>query len=335
MVKNTVGNVVEKMLENSVELYPPTNPYDDGFLDTGDGNRIYYEQLGNPQGKPALSVHGGPGAGAPQRPVRVWDPECYRLIRFDQRNCGRSTPHASDPTVDMTLNTTQHLIDDMERLREHLGIERWLLAGGSWGSTLILAYAQQHPERVTEISLAAVTTASRNEIDWLYRGAGRFYPEAWDRFRDGVPEDERDGDLLAAYARLMENPDRAIREKAAADWLAWEDAVISNEPNGVPNMYSNREVDARIAFVRICAHFFSNGAWLTEDQLLRNAHKLAGIPGVLVHGRHDMGCPVQTVWELAKAWPDARLHIIEDSGHAGSEAMQRTSRAGIEEFKHR
>jgi proline iminopeptidase len=318
-----------------VDLYPPTSPYDTGFLDTGDGNRIYYEQLGNPAGKPALTVHGGPGAGAPRQPTRAWDPDCYRVIRFDQRNCGRSTPHASDPAADMSLNTTQHLIEDMERLRERLHIGRWLLNGASWGVTLILAYAQQHPERVSEIIVPAVTTTSPSEIDWLYRGAGRFYPEAWDRFRDGVPEDERDGDLLAAYSRLMENPDRAVRAKAAADWLAWEDAVISNEPNGVPGMYSNREVDAQIAFVRICAHFFSNRAWLAEDQLLRNADKLAGIPGVLIHGRHDMGSPVRTAWELAKAWPDARLHIIEDSGHAASDTMSQTIRAAIEEFKNR
>ena len=183
--------------------------------------------------------------------------------------------------------------------------------------------------------IPAVTTTRRAEIDWLYRGAGRFYPDAWDRFRDGVPEGERDGDLLAAYSRLMENPDRAVREKAAIDWLTWEDAVVSDEPNGVPGMYSDREVDAQIAFVRICAHFFSNGAWLEEDQLLRNAHKLTGIPAVLVHGRHDMGSPVQTAWELAKAWPDARLHIIEDSGHAGSSTMSETVRAAIEEFKNR
>lgn len=235
----------------------------------------------------------------------------------------------------MSLNTTQHLIDDMERLREHLGIERWLLNGASWGTTLALAYAQQHPERVSEMVVQSVTTARRTEIDWLYRGAGWFYPEAWDRFRDGVPEAERGGDLLAAYARLMEHPDRSVRERAAADWLAWEDAVISNEPNGVPGMYSDRDIEAQIAFVRICAHFFSNGAWLEEEQLIRDAHKLAGIPAVLVHGRHDMGCPVQTVWELAKVWPGARLHIIEDSGHSGSDTLGETVRAAIEEFKHR
>ncbi|MER8185967.1 prolyl aminopeptidase [Kitasatospora sp. NPDC094015] len=318
-----------------VDLYPPTSPYDHGFLDTGDGNLVYYEQLGNPDGKPALSVHGGPGSGSSRRPTRAWDPERYRLIRFDQRNCGRSTPHAGDPAADMSLNTTQHLIDDMERLREHLGIERWLLSGASWGSTLALAYAQQHPERVTEMVIPAVTTTRPAETEWLYRGAGRFQPEAWDRFRDAVPEAERDGDLLAAYARLMEHPDRAVREKAAADWLAWEDAVISGEPNNIPGMYSDRDQDDRIAFVRICAHYFGHGAWLEEDQLLRDAGKLAGIPGVLVHGRHDMGCPVQTAWELAKAWPGARLHIVEDSGHAGSETMQRLVREAIEEFKDR
>ncbi|MFG3228826.1 prolyl aminopeptidase [Kitasatospora sp. NPDC048194] len=316
-------------------LYPETSPYDAGFLDTGDGNRIYYEQLGSPEGKPALGVHGGPGAGAPKRPLRSWDPERYRVIRFDQRNCGRSTPHASDPAADMSLNTTQHLIDDMERLREHLGIEKWLLNGASWGSTLALAYAQQHPERVTEIILQAVTTTRRSEIDWLYRGAGRFHPEAWDRFREGVPEGERDGDLVAAYARLMENPDRKVREKAAVDWLAWEDAVTSSEPHTPAGMYSDQEVDAQVAFVRICAHYFSNGAWLEEGQLLRDAHRLAGIPGVLIHGRHDMGCPPQTAWELAKAWPGARLHISEDSGHIGSESMVQVAWNAIEEFKNR
>ncbi|WP_156756976.1 prolyl aminopeptidase [Actinokineospora pegani] len=314
-----------------VDLYPPTTAYDHGHLDTGDGNRVYYEQLGNPDGKPVLSVHGGPGSGARQGPARLWDPEHYRVILFDQRNCGRSTPHASDPAADMSRNTTQHLIDDMERLRAHLGIDKWLLTGGSWGSTLSLAYAQRHPHRVTEMIIPAVTTTRRSEIDWLCGGAGRFYPEALDRFREGVPEDERD-DLVAAYSRLMENPDRAVRERAATAWLTWEDAIIADEPNGKPGMYSAREVDARIAFVRICSHYFSNGAWLEEDQLLRDAHKLAGIPAVLVHGRHDMGSPVHTAWELAKAWPGARLHIVEDSGHAASDSMRAVIRAAFAGF---
>ncbi|KJY33745.1 alpha/beta fold hydrolase, partial [Streptomyces sp. NRRL S-495] len=251
---------------------------------------------------------------------RAWDPSRYRLVRFDQRNCGRSTPHASDPAVDMALNTTRHLVEDIERLREHLGIERWLVNGASWGSTLAVAYAQQHPERVSEVVIAAVTTSRRSEIDWLYRGVAQFRPEAWERFRDAVPAAERDGDLLAAYARLTAHPDRAVREQAAADWLAWEDAVVSGEPNGVPG---------------ICAHFFGHGAWLEEGQLIRDAGKLAGIPAVLVHGRHDLSCPVRTAWELAAAWPGARLHIVEDSGHAGSEELNLLARRAIEEFKDR
>ncbi|MFB8202498.1 prolyl aminopeptidase [Kitasatospora purpeofusca] len=318
-----------------VDLYAPTDPYDRGFLDTGDGNRLYYEQLGNPAGKPAVHLHGGPGAGTADRPARAWDPSRYRLVRFDQRNCGRSTPHASDPAVDMSLNTTRHLIEDIERLREHLGIERWLVNGASWGSALAVAYAQQHPERVSEVVIAAVTTARRSEIDWLYRGVAQFRPEAWERFRDAVPEAERDGDLLAAYARLTAHPDRAVRERAAADWLAWEDAVVAGEPNGVPGMYSRREADAQVAFVRICAHFFGHGAWLEEGQLIRDAGKLAGIPAVLVHGRHDLSCPPRTAWELAAAWPGARLHIVEDSGHAGSEELNLLARRAIEEFKDR
>ncbi|GAA3006210.1 prolyl aminopeptidase [Kitasatospora albolonga] len=316
-------------------LYPPITPYDSGFLDTGDGNRVYYEQYGSPDGKPAVGVHGGPGAGSPRNPLRAWDPERYRVIRFDQRNCGRSTPHASDPAADMSLNTTGHLIEDMERLREHLGVEKWLVNGASWGVTLALAYAQRHPERVSELILQAVMTSSRAEIDWLYRGAGRFHPEAWDRFRDGVPEAERDGDLPAAYARLMEHPDRAVRAKAAVDWLAWEDAVISAEPNNRPGMYSDRVDEDQIAFVRICSHFFGHGAWLTEDQLLRGAPRLAGIPGVVVTGRHDMGCPPQSAWRLVNAWPGARLHISEDSGHVGSESMVKVVHDAIEEFKDR
>ncbi|MEU6967067.1 prolyl aminopeptidase [Kitasatospora aureofaciens] len=316
-------------------LYAPTEPYDSGLLDTGDGNQIAYSQLGNPEGKPAVYVHGGPGAGTVRRPLRAWDPDAYRVILFDQRNCGRSTPHASDPAADMSLNTTQHLIDDMELLREHLGIEKWLLNGASWGVTLALAYAQQHPERVSEIIVQAVMTTSQAELDWLYRGAGRFRPEAWDRFRAGVPEEERDGDLLAAYARLMEHPDRVVRAKAAADWLAWEDAVITGEPNNSPGMYSDREVDEQIAFVRICSHIFSHGAWLDDDQLIRDAPKLAGIPGVVVTGRHDMGCPPQTAWELARNWPGARLYISEDSGHVGSPSMVQVVHDAIEEFKTR
>jgi proline iminopeptidase len=312
--------------------FPSIEPYESGLLDVGDGNRIYWETSGNPDGKPALVVHGGPGSGGHRSSRRFFDPERYRIVLFDQRGCGESLPHASDPATDMSMNTTHHLIADMERLREHLAIERWLLYGGSWGSTLILAYAERFPDRVSEIVILGVTTTGADEIDWLYRGVGRFFPEEWERFRHGVPEAERDGDLLAAYARLMEHPDADVRAKAASDWLAWEDAVISQEPHGTPNMYSDRPPAAQLAFVRICAHYFSHAAWLEEGVLLREAHRLAGIPGVLIHGRLDLGSPLTTAWELARAWPDATLHVVDDSGHTGSDTMSREIRAALDRF---
>ncbi|MFE2599691.1 prolyl aminopeptidase [Streptomyces sp. NPDC059396] len=322
-------------------LYPPVEPYEQGMLDVGDGNLVHWEVCGNPGGKPALVVHGGPGSGRSPYSRRFFDPERYRVVLFDQRNCGRSTPHASDPATDMRHNTTDHLIADMERLRVQLGIERWLLYGGSWGSTLILAYAERHPERVSEIVIAGVTTTRRSEIDWLYKGAGRIFPEAWERFQAGagLPESERDGDLLtaggdlvAAYARLTESPDPAVRERATADWCAWEDAVLSQEPNGSPAPYTGRPPADRLALVRICARYFAHGAWLEEGVLLREAGRLAGIPGVLVHGRLDLGGPLGTAWELAKAWPDARLVVVEDAGHMGSDAGRGEVRAALDAF---
>lgn len=315
--------------------YPPIEPYAHGMLDTGDGNLVYWEACGNPEGKPALVVHGGPGSGCTSGPRRSFDPERYRIILFDQRGCGRSTPHAADPTTDMTLNTTEHLIADMERLREHLDVERWLLFGGSWGSTLSLAYAQRYPERVSEIVLVAVTSTRRHEIDWLYRGVGRFFPEAWERFRDALPPEDRDGDLVAAYARLMEHPDPDVRSRAAVSWAAWEDAVLSAEPDGAPNPYGDRPPVALLAFVRICAHYFAHAAWLEEGQLIRDAGRLTGIPGVLIHGRLDMSGPLDTAWELARAWPGAELVVVDDAGHKGSATMRAALYEAFERFAKR
>jgi proline iminopeptidase len=291
------------------------------LLDVGDGNLVYWEVCGNPDGKPALVVHGGPGAGCGVGPRRSFDPDRYRTILFDQRGCGRSTPHASDPSADMSRNTTEHLLSDMELLRVHLGVERWLLFGGSWGATLILAYAERHPHRVSEIVMLCVTTTRRSEIDWLYGGVARFFPEEWERFRDGLPASDRDGNLVAGYARLMEHPDPAVREKAAFDWCAWEDAVVSLEPKGKANPYGGKPPAGRLAFVRICSHYFAHGAWLEEGALLRDAGRLAGIPGVLIHGRHDLSGPLDTAWQLARAWPGAELVVVDDSGHTGSDAM--------------
>jgi proline iminopeptidase len=313
------------------ELPPALEPYEHGMLDVGDGNLVYWEQCGNPDGKPVLTVHGGPGTGCSVN-MRRGVPHS-RMVLFDQRGCGRSTPHASDPATDMSVNTTEHLIADMERLREHLGIERWLLIGGSWGSTLILAYAERFPQRVSEIVIMSVTTTRRSEIDWLYRGVARFFPDAWERFRAGVPEADRDGDLVSAYARLMEDPDREVRERAAAEWAAWEDAVLSLEPGNRRNVYSGRPPRDVLALVRICAHYFSHGAWLEEGALLRDAGRLAGIPAVLIHGRLDMGGPPHTAWELARAWPDAELVLLDDSGHLGGvDSMRAALAAAMDRF---
>lgn len=321
--------------------YPPIEPYETGLLDTGDGNVIYWETCGNPDGLPAVVVHGGPGAGCSTGARRGFDPERYRIILFDQRNCGRSTPHASDPGADMSLNTTGHLLDDMERLREHLGVGKWLLFGGSWGVTLSLAYAQRHPERVSGMIMVSVTSCRRSELDWLYRGVGRMFPEAWARFRDFVGADQHRlptdteppiEDLLMSYSRLMDDPDPDVRARAATEWLTWEDAVISMESNGKPGQYGNRPGDAKLAFVRICAHYYANGAFLDDGVLIREAGRLAGIPGVLVHGRHDLGCPATTAWELARAWPGAELVVIDDSGHTGSGSMQEALDAAREKL---
>lgn len=310
---------------------PAVTPYDHGMLDVGDGNRIYWEVAGDPDGKPALTVHGGPGGPLSKGPRRGFD-ERYRVVTFDQRGCGASTPHASDPATDMSVNTTEHLLGDMERVREHLGIERWLLYGGSWGSTLILAYAERHPERVSEIVIVSVTTTRRSEIDWLYRGVGRFVPKQWERFRDGVPAADREGDLVGAYARLMKDRDPLVRARAAHDWAAWEDAVLSAEPSGAPNPYSDRPDDALLALVRLCSHYFAHAAWLQEGVLLRDAGRLAGIPGVLVDGRLDLSSPLDTAWELARTWPDAELIVVDDAGHKGSDTMRERVLEALDRF---
>jgi proline iminopeptidase len=311
-----------------VEPYPPIEPYDSGVLDVGDENSIYWEVCGNPAGQSALVVHGGPGSGASRGSARLFDPERYRVVLFDQRGCGRSRPHASDPTTKMAVNTTRHLVADMEQLREHLEIDAWLLYGGSWGSTLVLVYAEQHPERVKGVVIAGVTMTRPSETDWLYRGVARFLPAQWERFRSFAGSD----DVVRAYARLMEDPDLKVRQRAAAEWVAWEDAVIAHETKGSPGAYRARVDDARLAFVRICTHYFAHDAWLEDDELLRNAHLLRRIPGVLIHGRLDLGSPLRTAWELQRAWPAAYLVVIDDDGHTGGDATRSAVLIATERF---
>jgi proline iminopeptidase len=301
------------------EWYPPIEPYDRGLLDVGEGNLVYWETCGNPDGKPAVMVHGGPGQGCVPNMRRTFDPERYRAVLFDQRGCGRSRPHASDPTASLAHNTTDHLVADMERLREHLGIDRWLVTGGSWGTTLGLVYAERYPHRVSEIMLSAISTTRRSEIDWLYHGAAQFFPEEWERFSRGAgPGLSPGGDLVAAYARLMEDPDAKVRNQAATDWRRWEDVVLSLEPNAPPVEDEDPPGADTLAFVRLTAHYYAHGGFLEDGAVIRDAGRLAGIPGVLIHGRLDLSCPATTAVELARAWPGAELVIDDHSGHRGS-----------------
>lgn len=311
--------------------YPPIEPHAQGLLEVGDGHRLYWEVCGNPHGKPALILHGGPGSGCTVGSRRLFDPAAYRIVIFDQRNCGRSLPSAADPATDLSRNTTPHLIDDIERLRLHLGVERWVLFGGSWGVTLGLAYAQRHPERVAAAIFASVTLTRPADVHWLYHEVGRYFPQEWEAFRALVPESGRDGDLVAAYDRMLNGPtDLATRESAAQAWCDWEAAVLSLEPGYVyPKRF--RDPGFRMVFARIVTHYFSHAAWLGPDELLHHAHRLAGIPAVLVHGRLDLGGPADVAWQLARAWPGAELHWA-GGGHAPGDDMDRRVREAVLRF---
>ncbi len=286
------------------------------MLEVGDGHSLYWEVSGNPDGKPAVALHGGPGSGSSPRLRSLFDPNRFRVVLFDQRNSGRSTPSATDPVVDLSANTTQHLVADIEALRVHLGIERWLVEGGSWGVTLGLAYAQTHPERVTELVLAAVTNGDRRNTDWITREMGRIFPREWERFRDGVPAAERDGDLSAAYSRLLHDPDPELRAKAARGWCEWEDTHMSLAPDAAPFL-SVADPAFQLAFARIVTHYWSHDSFLDEGQLLRDIQRLHGIPAVLIHGRYDVSGPLDTAWSLHRAWPGSELVVLDDTGHRG------------------
>ena len=303
----------------------PVEPYEHGMLDVGDGNQVYWETVGDPGGKPAVFLHGGPGA--PSQGARKALGPGFRLVVLHQRGCGRSTPHASDPAADMSVNTTEHLIADLEKLREHLGVEKWVVYGGSWGTTLAVASAQRHPGRVSEMVLIAVTLASERELDWLYGGVSRFFPEAWARFSAHVGDAP---DVVRAYSDLMESPDRQVREQAAAEWCRWEDAVLSLEDFGQPDVFSGRPDDDVIALVRIITHYYARKGFVGD--LLGGAGKLAGIPAALIHGRRDLSCPADTAYALAQAWPDAELTLVDDSGHKGSPAFREAIEAAVRRF---
>jgi proline iminopeptidase len=300
-------------------LYPEIDPYELGTLEVGDGNRVYWETCGNPRGKPAVVVHGGPGSGCTPWHPRLFDPTLYRVVSFDQRGCGRSAPHASAPDIDLTTNTTQNLVADMERLRRHLEIDRWLVWGGSWGSTLALAYAETHPDRVSEMILWGITTGRRAEFDWLFRGGvAPMFPDQWERLR-ALPGVEPDGDIVAEYSRLLHDQDPEVRRQAALAWCTWESATPEWPPTtGLAERYHDPEF--ALAFARLVTHYVRHDAFLEDGILLRNADALAGIRVILVNGRFDLQAPIGNAWELHRAWPSATLVIVEDAGHAGDDA---------------
>ncbi|MEM8607760.1 MAG: prolyl aminopeptidase [Myxococcota bacterium] len=295
-------------------LFPDIEPYDHGYLRVDDRHSVYYEQCGNPDGKPAIFVHGGPGGGSNPVHRRFWNPKRYRIVLFDQRGCGRSTPHA-----ELHNNTTWHLVADMERLREHLGIDRWQLFGGSWGSTLSLAYAQQHADRVTELILRGIFLLRKKEIDWYYQdGASRVFPEAWQRFLAPIPVEER-GDLVRAYYQRLTSADRDTRLSAARAWSTWEGSTSRLIPD-VDLITRTGEDQFAEAFARIECHYFINDGFFEDDQrLLANIGKLHHLPAVIVQGRYDIVCPAESAYQLHRAWPGSELHVVPDAGHSALE----------------
>ena len=299
------------------QLYPITKPFNSGFLPVPGGHEIYYEESGNPRGKPAVFVHGGPGAATDPKMRGFFDPKRYRIVLFDQRGCGKSRPHAS-----LENNTTWDLVADMERLREHLGIERWLVFGGSWGSTLALAYSETHPERVTELVLRGIFLLRRSELEWFYQnpeGAASLFPDLWEHYVEPIPPEER-GDMMAAYYKrltLTEDPRELAR--IAKAWSIWEGATSFLRLN--PDYIAKFKEDAyAAAFARIECHYFVNGGFFRSDaQLLEDVHRIRHIPAVIVQGRYDIVCPMRSAWDLHRAWPEAELRIVPDAGHSAFE----------------
>ena len=294
-------------------LYPEIEPFETGFLDTGDGHQIYWERVGTKGAKPAVFLHGGPGGGCSASHRRLFDPALYDVILFDQRGCGRSKPFAS-----LDNNTTWHLVADIERLREMIGVETWQVFGGSWGSTLALAYAETHPERVSELVLRGIYLLTKAEMDWYYQfGVSEMFPEKYEAFIAPIPEAER-GDLVTAYRKRLTGDDREEQLRCAKAWSVWEGETITllPEPSTSDQFH---EAEFALAFARIENHYFIHAGWFDEGQLLRDAGRLKDIPGTIVHGRYDMPCPMRQAWALHRAWPKSEFYPIEGAGHAYSE----------------
>lgn len=313
-------------------LYPAIEPYETGMLLVGDGNRVYWEQSGNPDGKPVVFLHGGPGGGTAPWHRRFFDPERYRIVLLDQRGCGRSPPHASAPAADLRHNTTWHLVADLELLRKNLGIETWQVFGGSWGSALALAYAQTHPDAVTELVLRGIFTLRRHELEWFYEGgASAIFPDLWEDFLGHIPVLERSR-MIEAYHRRLFDPDPAVHVPAAQAWTRWEASTLTLFPD--PGLVDSMTTPAEAtAFARIENHYFVNEGWFREGQLIEDAGVLRGIPGVIVQGRFDVCTPAMTAWDLHRAWPEAELVIVPDASHSASEpGIARALREATDRF---
>ncbi|MGV9195355.1 prolyl aminopeptidase [Microbacterium sp. MC2] len=314
-------------------LYPPIEPYETGHLLAGDGQRVYWEQSGNPDGKPVVFLHGGPGGGTSPWHRRFFDPEVYRIVLLDQRGCGKSTPHVSEPDADLRYNTTWHLVADLELLRRNLGIERWQVFGGSWGSALALAYAQSHPSAVTELVLRGVFTLRRHELEWFYEGgAAALYPDVWEKYLEQIPVLERSR-MIEAYHRRLCDPDPAVHQPAAIAWTTWEASTLTLNPDPAL-VASMTQPETALAFARIENHYFMNAGWFREGQLIEDVGAIRDIPAVIVQGRHDVCTPMMTAWDLHRAWPEAEFVVVPDAGHSASEpGIARALRAATDGFR--
>jgi len=319
------------------DLYPEIEPTEHGMLPVSGGDALYWEACASSLGKPAVVLHGGPGSGCTPWHRRLFDPARYRVVLFDQRGCGRSRPHASDPRTDLSQNNTDNVIADIEELRIHLKIPRWLVLGGSWGSALALAYAQRFPECVTELVLFGVTTGSRKEFDWLFRdGLSAFFPQAWERRLQAVPESDRGGDTVEAYCRLLQDPDPLVRERAAQAWCLWESATPAWPPT-TELAERFRDPAFAMAYARLVTHYVRHDGWLGDGRVLRQVDQLWNIPGVLVNGRFDFQAPIGNAWRLHRAWSKSELVIVDNAGHrpgsdTTAEIMRATDRFAASEF---
>jgi proline iminopeptidase len=322
-----------EMAESVSALYPESAPYARGWLEVGDGHSVYWEVCGRADGKPAVVLHGGPGSGVNSTWTELFDPASYRVVLFDQRGCGRSTPSAARTVEALNANTTAHLVADIERLREHLAIDRWLVVGGSWGSVLGLAYAQTHPRSVSELVLFSVVGGTQREVDWVTRGMGRFFPEEWRRFQAGVPDSEREGDLTAAYYRLLLDPDPAVHELAAQNWCDWDDRQMRLPGQSPSRRYE--DPDFRLCSARLVTHYWSHGHFIDDGALARNAARLGGIPGVLIRGAFDFAPPTDLFWRLARDWPESEFVFVEEEGHLGGGATDAAVVRAIDRFARR